>query len=219
MNSTYSRGLAFIFEGDTEEIFYIHLLRFVCEKHGYTISEATDEYNNEPIFLVQKEQDILLVKYYTIGTIPSLATATSWYKTQCSRKYAHPWVVCLCYDTDDYKEEISKFHEGDWKKVKSKLKKVDCVIEMAACADIEDILLIDKKGIADFLGFSVSDFPSDLKGGKGKRKMKTLFRQFNDCYHEGSRAYALIASLNMQLIIDRAPIKLAELENRITSQH
>lgn len=219
MNYTFSRGLAFVFEGETEEIFYIHFLRYVCEKHGYTISEGFDEYSGEPFFLVQKGKDSLLVKYYTIRTIPTLATAAAWYKTQCSKKYPHSWVVCLCYDTDDYKEDISKFHEGDWRKIKSKLKKVDCIIDMAACADIEDIFLIDKQGIADFLGVPVSDFPLDLKGVKGKRKMKALFRQFNNCYHEGLRAYALIASLNMQLLIDQAPINLTELEERITRQH
>ena len=45
----------------------------------------------------------------------------------------------------DIKEEISKFYEGDWAILRSSLKRATQIFDIAASADIEDIMLIDLK--------------------------------------------------------------------------
>lgn len=73
-------------------------------------------------------------------------------------------------------------------------KKAKAVHDIAAAADIEDIILSDIDGVSSFLGSSSTmELPT---GSKGKAKLKKLFRQVGKTYHEGKRARALIDSLD-----------------------
>lgn len=212
MDKAFDKAIAFILEGDTEELFYLRFLWFMCEKYHYTLEKCSDDYSKETIYIIKSSEACILVKCYVVGTIPNMPQAASWFKNLCSKRYKIPWTVCLCYDTDEYKEDISKFHQGDWEHLYKKIKTRDTVIDLAASADIEDIMLLDRQGICDYLGIDITQFPQTLKGAKGKKKMKALFRQFGQYYQEGTRANGLISSLDMQLLIDVAPIPLARLE-------
>lgn len=101
--------------------------------------------------------------------------------------------------------------ERDWDTLRKQLKnKAQIVADMAAAADIEDLLLQDINGISNFLGSSaVLNVPT---GRKGKTKMKKLYRLMNKTYHEGARAREMIDSLDMQLIIDSDFVPLKEIE-------
>ena len=112
----------------------------------------------------------------------------------------------LCYDTDNYTPNISKFYEDDWKELRKTIsKRKSCsIIDLAAQADIEDIMLVDADGVFRFLDMSPIEIPS---GSKGKSKMKKIFRAKGpgNAYHEGVRAEALINALDFDKIISNSP--------------
>ena len=74
-------------------------------------------------------------------------------------------------------------------------------------------MLLDMEGICGYLEADIANVPDKLPGSKGKKKMKNLFRLFGNTYHEGCRAQSLIETLDMQLLIDKAPLPLQRLEN------
>lgn len=82
---------------------------------------------------------------------------------------------------------------------------------MAANADIEDIFLTDLPGICRFLGLETPK-PEKIIGKKGKSKIKRLFKIAGTTYHEGTKAKNLIDALNMEYIIENAPVKLKEIQ-------
>lgn len=212
-NSDFYRAVAFIMEGDTEWEFYLRFVAFICEKNGFLLEHAPDEYSGEPIDIINKPNGTrILVKYFSVGTITNMTQSAAWFKAQCSKQYQSDWHICLCYDSDDYREDVSRFYEGDWLNLRKKLKGAQKTLDMTACADIEDVLLVDKVGICNYLQVSFDQFPEHLSGSKGKRKMKNLFRTYNLTYHEGHRAQYLIEGLDMQLLIDSAQIPLRTLE-------
>lgn len=119
----------------------------------------------------------------------------------------------LCYDTDNYTPNISKFYEDDWKELRKTISKhKSCsIIDLAAQADIEDIMLLDKDGIFNFLEMAPIPIPA---GSKGKMKMKKLFRaKGRGCAcHEGNRAEPLIKVLDLDKIISLSPVPLSQIE-------
>lgn len=118
----------------------------------------------------------------------------------------------MCYDTDNYTPNISKFYEGDWLELRKAIaKRKSCsIIDLAAQADIEDIMLLDVDGVFRFLDLPAGVIPS---GAKGKSKMKKIFRQKGpgSAYHEGARAEKLINALDMDRMIALSPVPLSEI--------
>lgn len=80
-----------------------------------------------------------------------------------------PWTVYLCYDTDSSNSNISKFYEGDWKILRQDLEKskTTTIVDLAASADIEDIMLYDIESVLAFLGIAM---PVKLVGEKARQK-------------------------------------------------
>ena len=209
MVEKYDTGIAFIVEGDTEKEFYLSLLEFLCKKHRTQIDRVIDEDNPDVVYTITINSKKMLIKFHTVNAVSQMPRAGKWFSTQCLEKSKKiDWFVFLCYDTDQYMENVSKFHEGDWATLHQKLKKAK-VIHVAASADIEDIMLIDLKGICAFIS---CDIPEKLVGRKGKVKLKNLYRANGKAYHEGKRARPLINSLDMQFIMDNATIPLYEIE-------
>jgi hypothetical protein len=118
--------------------------------------------------------------------------------------------VFLCYDTDSAEYDISKFYRDDWKILRKDLAKAKAeeIIDLAASADIEDIILTDLAGVCAYLGIQI---PEELFGRKGKAKMKALYRSCGNTYHEGDKAEAMIEELDFQKIIDCSPLDLKKL--------
>lgn len=210
--AAYSFGVAFIMEGATEKVFYSEFMRHLADRHGAAIDKLE---NDEGIASVLLRQDgvSVLVKMDSVGTVTQVANSGVWFERACAARYAIPWIVFLCYDTDEYHSNVTKFQEGDWARLRSRIgSRSRRIIDLAASADIEDIMLSDYRGVLSYLGLP-EDTPLPT-GGKGKIKMKKLFRMvaLNRPYHEGPRALPLIKSLDMEAIERAAPVPLDELE-------
>ena len=167
----------------------------ICEKHGLA---RPCQLNN-------------------VGTVTQMTNSAEWFHRSCaSRHPSIPWTVFLGYDTDAYNSNITKFHEGDWARLRLDIEpKADAIIDLAAEADIEDIMLCDYAGVLSFLGLPTdTDLPN---GRKGKARMKKLHKKvaLNKPYHEGDKARPLIRALDMDKILKTAPIPLVSLEAAI----
>jgi len=212
--SDFSRGIAFIFEGQTEAEFYISMLRyFVSQSPGYELSKEIDTDTNEYQYIITNNSNSVIVKTYTVGTIlSSVRTSAIWYKNNCYRRYKRiDWTVFLCYDTESYTYDISQFNSDDWKDFKETIagNRRTTIIDMASVADIEDTMLLDIDGVCKFLGIPSCGIPS---GGHGKIKMKKLFHNNKQTYHEGERAQYLIDSLDKETIISRSSIPFIKIK-------
>ena len=119
----------------------------------------------------------------------------------------------LCYDIDSYTKDITQFYEGDWTDLRKKLNHMRGVniLDLAAAADIEDIMLVDLEGVCAF----IEHLPinrENLVGRKGSAKMKMLYRDCGKSYHKGKRARPMIDTLDKQKIIDSKVLDLDKVE-------
>lgn len=216
MADSFSCGAAFILEGDTEKVFYLTLLRHFCSKHsGTQLDKHIDPASGEPFYvLTRSNSSKMLIKLFVVGTITQVSHSGSWFVSRCCQPYKSiQWSIFLCYDTDNYLNNISKFYEGDWKALRQTLnrRKTKEIVDLAASADIEDIMLQDSDGVYAFLGLPPAPIP---KASKGKTKMKKIFRSKGPgvAYHEGDRAEPLITALDLDRIIAQSPVPLREVE-------
>lgn len=221
MKSNYDKGIAFIMEGDTEYQFYDALLLFFERHHpDCHLTKAADDIG-EPYYLLTGSFGTRIIRFNNVGTITQIHNSVSWFNNICLGDSGFPWVVFLCYDTDAYNANISKFYLDDWQIFRDRLSKrrVSKIIDMAANAEIEDLFLLDLHGVSTFMQLEKELTPEDLpKGRKGSSKMKRLFIEFRKqkkttaFYHKGERARALIDCLNMGAIISAKLLPLQEIE-------
>lgn len=214
MKERFEKGIAFILEGETEKVFYLSLLKHLCKKYdGVSISKQTDSNTGEIFYTLGTDECKVLIMFHVVGTISQITNSGSWFEKRCYGKHKGlEWVIFLCYDTDNYTPNISKFYEGDWLELRKAIaKRKSCsIIDLAAQADIEDIMLLDVDGVFRFLDLPAGVIPS---GAKGKSKMKKIFRQKGpgSAYHEGARAEKLINALDMDRMIALSPVPLSEI--------
>ncbi len=203
------KKIAFIFEGETEQIFYFHLLDFFAQKYNMQREEVRDQ---SEIYHLLGEN--IIIKHWTVGTITQVPTSGRWFNRFCvSKNDSRDWIVFLCYDTDEYKNDITKFDSDDWSELRKNLGDA-LVIDIAAAADIEDVMLTDFDGVSRYMGLNPSFTLADFPGRKGKVKMKAIGR-CGKPYHEGIRAKPLIEALDMQKIIDSHIVPLEQIELHI----
>ena len=140
MNESYDRGIAFIFEGATEKVFYRSLLKWIARKNGCTFEKIVSEKDADLYYIWTHRSSKILIKVNTVGAITQITNTGKWFINTCAKKHKVPWRVYLCYDTDNAQNDITKFYEGDWKLLRTDLKKTNAeVIDLAASADIEAI--------------------------------------------------------------------------------
>ena len=212
---TYTEGIAFILEGSTEKVFYLNLIKYLASLDvGVLFEKNISDDDGEVFYLWQKKDKAILIKMHVVGTVTQVVHSGRWFENKCAKKHKLPWSVYLCYDTDSPNADVSKFHEDDWERLRNKLNKckVNQIIDLAASADIEDIMLLDVQGVCNYLGIGV---PETIRGRKGKAKMKNLFRSCASTYHEGEKAEAMIQMLDFEKIIREAPIELRGLKEKI----
>lgn len=218
MDNEFNSGIALVFEGDTEKVFYLALINHFVKKHpGAELEKNSDEKTGEIFYVLSSANKKTLIKMNVVGAVSQITNSGKWVTNRCYKCYnGIKWTVFLCYDMDSYDADITKFQKGDWAKLKKSLKKghkVD-VYDMAANADIEDIMLLDADSVFSFLDLE----PCALSfGRKGKAKMKKLFRMKGNgyTYHEGERAEPLINSLDLDKIIANAPLPFSILESEL----
>lgn len=211
--ATYDKGIAFICEGDTEKMFYCTLLGYFCHKHGATMERREEKNAPDILYILELADKRYLVKFNVVNAISNMPKAGKWLEAACIKTYkCRMWYAFLCYDTDSYSNNVSPFFKDDWLSLRGTLEACGAiVVDLAAAAEIEDIMLCDLEGICNFLGCSQSAAEC-LSGRKGSAKMKKLFRNQGFSYHKGERALPLIKCLNMQKIIDTCPLALSSLE-------
>ena len=207
----FQHGYAFIMEGDTEKEFYHVFLEHLCKKHNAVLDRIVDIEDPDVSYILSMEGKKHIIKFNTVNAMTQIPRSGRWFNTQCVRKYASTltWDVFLCYDRDDYANDVSKFYKGDWETLRNSLKRARNIVDMAASADIEDIMLGDIENICKYLGVEV---PDSLSGRKGKAKMKRLFRDNGQIYHEGKRARPVIEALDMNKLIDKNVVPLKQIE-------
>ena len=216
MEQYYTNAVAFILEGDTEKVFYLNMLEHFCRQHTDWILERIVG-DGEVYYCVNTSNSSVLIKLYVVQTISNMVKAHTWFDNRCKKVFPRlKWTVFLCYDTDNYSEDITKFYAGDWDELRKRIckGKNTIIIDLASSADIEDTMLLDYDSIIKFLEIDPITIPT---GNKGKRIMKKLFRIKgpNFAYHEGSRAEPLIKSLDMNKIISLSPIPFIEIEKAL----
>lgn len=209
------RGIAFIVEGVTEKVFYLEYVSQLCAAQGFVLEK--DNTSSEDCYLIVSPRDTKVAMMVSVNSVSQMTNSATWFHRACIEGYpAINWTVFLCYDTDEYNQDITKFHEGDWARLRRSIESsANKVVDMAAEADIEDIILCDLVSVLAFLGL-----PADTVvplGNKGKTKLKKLYRMVasNSAYHSGERSRGLIAALNMQTIRAIAPIPLEEIDKAL----
>lgn len=211
-------GMFFFCEGDTEAVFYKALVDFLCK-------DITDDYrilNNtlgEEYYELKINNSYITIIYKSINTISSMTSSAPYSKDYYDKNQdIKNWTIFLCYDMDEYKNDITQFFEDDWSVFRDALSKnrenVE-IIDLCARAEIEDLILLDINSICDYLKVSSIDVPTN---SKGKGKLKSIFRKNNKCYHEGVRAAKLINTLDFNLIIKKAEIPLIKVKDSLLNQ-
>lgn len=211
--NTFDIGVALIVEGSTEKVFYSEFIKNRANAHGVSVREVVD---GDSVDYVIKRHDgfFVLVKFNNVGTVSQMTNSAAWFHRSCVLRHSNiPWTVFLGYDTDAYNSNITKFHDGDWERLRNDIKpNAEKIVDLAAKADIEDVMLCDYAGVLGFLGLPPSTkLPN---GRKGKAKMKKLHKMvaLNKPYHEGVKARPLVQALDMGKILQKAPIPLEVLE-------
>lgn len=213
MDNVYDLGIAFICEGDTEKEFYLSLISFLCAKNGGKLEQTDPKASGDIAYIVKDLKRMLIIKFLGAGALTNMPKTGKWFEEVCRKGYSvkDGWVVFLCYDTEDYLQPISPFYEGDWKELRKKLSRAKRIVDLAAAADIEDVLLVDLPGICNYLGCDLIE-KDELRGRKGATRMKWLFRKCGRYYHKGKRARNLIDALDMQKIISDGILPLEEVQ-------
>lgn len=221
MSTSYTKGIAFIMEGSTEKVFYRSFMNWLADKHGCKFEKIDAFDTGEILFEWTDEDEKILIKINVVGTVTQVVHSGKWFSNTCAKKYRIPWNVYLCYDTDSPDYDISKFYEDDWKLLRDELKKAKAkeIVDLAAQADIEDVMLYDLSGICRYLGITP---PEKMTGRKGKAKMKALYRSCGKTYHEGEKSADMVQQLDFEKIMKNGPIPLdmlvKEFENTICSR-
>lgn len=149
MSYDFRRGVALILEGATEKVFYRSFIQWLAEKNKGCSFNKIDNLNvGESAFVWTSGKESVLIKFNVVGAVTQVIHSGKWFANTCAKKYKIPWQVFLCYDTDSSDKDISKFYKDDWKILRDELKKAKArgIIDLAASADIEDVMLVDIRG-------------------------------------------------------------------------
>ena len=222
MESEGNRGIAFITEGETERQFYDALLLHYARRHNVSVLTEHRDENYERFYELSTPYGTRIIRFNNVGTITQLRNSGSWFRNFClPMRPRMPWTVFLCYDTDSYSADISKFYSDDWQTFRKTLaqKSSPKIIDLAAKADIEDIMLLDLHGISVYMKREAALTPDEIpRGRKGSARMKELFIQqrklgmTEQFYHKGVRARPLIDCLDFDAIAVKSDIPFSCVE-------
>lgn len=223
MDGGFEQGFALILEAQTEYEFYQALVEHLARRHPECrIEKQVDPENFEPYYLVWGPFGKRIVRMNAVGTITQIHNSIQWFNNRCAAlKNCKSWTVFLCYDTDSYNADITKFYQDDWQMFRDRLssEKVGRIVDLAASADIEDVFLQDLDGIRRFLGME-EELTCEMipAGRKGSARLKQLLIQLRSqgkttrYYHKGARARELIQCLDLDRVIKSGILPLEKLE-------
>ncbi len=80
--TAYNKGIAFIFEGETERVFYDSVFEYYLDKHkGYMARKEFDNEVKEFYFVLSNDARSTVIKTYTVGTVIAHTRAcANWFK-------------------------------------------------------------------------------------------------------------------------------------------
>lgn len=207
------RGFAFVVEGETERVFYQEYLQWCCaQSQAYTMRGLPQ---NGWLMVPEAGENAAFVTFNVMGSIGSVPNAMSWIKSLRRNYLSLDWSIALCYDTDG--GDPSNLNTRSWHRFRADLAALGLpLIDLAANADIEDIMLADIEGVRKFIGVPEGASP---RGRKGKAKINSLFKAVDVTrpYHEGEKARPLIQALSFDVIERKAPISLCTLRSAVFS--
>lgn len=214
---SYQQGVALIVEGATEKVFYQVFLERCCREYP-ELHMRRQLIEGDVSFVVEGfAHGERLVVFHSMDTITQMPNAGAWFRNVCKLRFPTlPWCVFLCYDSDEYHYPVTKFHEGDWERLRDEIDlSADAICDLTAEADIEDVMLGDYAGVLSWLGLSADTVrPS---GRNGKSCMRSLFRLSGrrGAYHTGERSRPLVEALDMRLIEGAALVDLGRLRRTV----
>jgi len=86
MKKTYSSGVAFIFEGDTEQTFYEILISQFRGKHPeYSYSVSFDDIVNEVVSESSCGSYSVIIRMNSVKTITQVAHSADWFNNSCKK--------------------------------------------------------------------------------------------------------------------------------------
>ena len=94
--SEIDRGVAFICEGQTEEVFYYSLLEhYISINPGYTIKEKTEGDTLERRYILSDGFKSIVIKFYSVGgvIIGHTLAGANWFKNACHSLYEPSWCM------------------------------------------------------------------------------------------------------------------------------
>ena len=190
-DTSYTTGIALIVEGATERVFYSEFIRSRALDHGAIVSRVADG-DGTSLSIMRRDGSLALVKINNVGTASQMTNSADWFFRACIAKRRDiPWHVFLGYDTDSYADNITKFHQGDWKRLRDDIDEAaESVTDLAASADIEDIMLCDLEDVLVFL-----NLPADTPLPRGRPclsadlKARSLVRSRGKCQFWGPKIY------------------------------
>lgn len=173
------RLIVLFVEGQTEEVFYKHLLSYWRQIVGVS----------------KKETKIITI--HGIGNF-SKKTVLKYKRVICQDYPNHKHEIFLAYDTDVF--QLAQKPPVDWGKVEKELKTSGAfsVTHLRAEKTIEDWLILDFDGICNALKIKK---PGKLEGKSGLEKIEKLFKKANRIYQKGYDTKEFVSKLDMEKII------------------
>ena len=138
--------------GATEKVFYLEYLSQLCAAKGLALRKDLD--TQEDRYTITSANGEKVVMMASVNSVSQMTNSATWFDRACVGENPEiDWTVFLCYDTDEYNSDITKFHEGDWAMLRESISPAaQKVVDLAAEADIEDVMLCDLPGVLSFLG-------------------------------------------------------------------
>ena len=88
--SSFAKGVAMIYEGDTERVFYHSMLEYYTAKHtGYSLSKQFDESLMDYQFVLADATKSIVIKLFTAGTVIANKhnNVDIWFTNSCYERY------------------------------------------------------------------------------------------------------------------------------------
>lgn len=178
------KGIVIFVEGETDQVFYKMLIKFLNDKYKLNIPLSK-------------------IIIHNVKGIGNYKSAPNMFKGRILRDNPNTDFYAICsYDSDVFEGNYMKKPRVDWDDVEKRLKKYHAidVIHIKAKHCIEDWFLLDKEGICKFLKVRL---PKNLSGKNGIEKINKLFKSGNKIYQKGFYVYKFLDFLDFELIFSK----------------
>lgn len=180
-------------EGQTEEVFYSRICRYIQDKKGTT-------------------NKIIIKNLRGIGNYENKAFAKL--KHEIIPKYKNANILVFCgYDTDVFEIPFQQKPPVNWKYVSKKIQSLGYKLHhIKAKKSIEDWFLVDIDSLCNFL--KIKKFKK-IPGKNGYEKIKYLFKKGKKVYQKGYNVNDFVEKLNIEIIYEKLKNEFKDLESKM----